>query len=177
MPPYAPEEDSYFLSGFLAEIVKRERPKKVLDMGSGSGIQGETALKSGVGEEDLTLVDEDEKSVENLRKKFPKSLVARSDLFRDLNGNEKHDLMVFNPPYLPENELDGGKDTTGGKRGSETMNEFLRRAKDHLTENGSILILASSFTEGIDFSGYKKELLGEKNLFFEKLSVWKLSPF
>ena len=172
---YVPDEDSYFLAGFLAEIVKREKPKKVLDMGSGSGIQGETALKSGVKREELTLVDEDEKSVEILRKKFPKSPVIKSDLFRDLNGNEKRDLIVFNPPYLPENELDGGKDTTGGKKGSETINRFLRQAKNHLTENGSILILTSSFTKGIDFGGYKKELLGKKNLFFEKLSVWKLS--
>ena len=172
MPIYTPSEDSYFLSKFVREIADKEKPKKVLDMGSGSGIQGETALKSGIKQKDLTLADKDEDAVKVLKKKFPKSEVVYSDLFKNIK--EKYDLIIFNPPYLPRDKFDKEKDTTGGKKGSEIINIFLKKAKEYLTKKGSILLLTSSFTEGIDYRDYRKEILGEENLFFEKLSIWRL---
>jgi len=83
-------------------------------------------------------------------------------------------LIIFNPPYLPREKHDEGKDTTGGKNGSEIINKFLNQAKAHLNKNGKILLLTSSFTKNINWLDYKKELLGTKSLFFEELYVWEL---
>ena len=172
MSVYQPAEDSYFLAGFVGEFVKNYKPKRVLDMGAGSGVQGEVALKSGVADEGLTLVDVDLDVVEVLKKKFPNSDVVCSDLFENVSG--KYDLMIFNPPYLPDDEFDVGRDTAGGEKGSEVLNRFLKCSKDYLDDGGSVLVLVSSFTRDVDFCGYEKEVLGKKKLFFEELCVLRL---
>lgn len=170
---YPPSEDSYFLSEIIKEKISKNKSLKILDMGSGSGIQAETMLNLGIKPQNITLVDINKKAIKELRKKFPKLNAVHSDLFSNIK--DKYDLIIFNPPYLPEHERDMEKDTTGGKKGSETINEFLKQAKEHLSKNGFILLLTSSLTKGIDWNNYKKELIGKKKLFFEELYVWKLS--
>ena len=99
----------------------------------------------------------------------------KSDLFKNISG--RYDLIVFNPPYLPEDKSEPKNSrvaTTGGKKGSEVINKFLIQAKKHLEKNGKIFLLTSSFTKGIDFSGYKRTLLEKRKFFFEKLFVWEL---
>ena len=87
----------------------------------------------------------------------------------------KFDLILFNPPYLPEDKFDKGLDTTGGKNGSEVINKFLIQAKRYLNKNGKILILTSSLTKKINWQIYSKKKLAEKRIFFETLYVWELS--
>lgn len=169
---YLPEEDSYFLSSFLKEEINKKIPKIFLDMGSGSGIQSKTAIESGISQEKIVAVDINEESVNYIRKKFPKIKTIKSDLFENVKG--KFDIIAFNPPYLPKTKYDKQIDTTGGLNGSEIINLFLKQSKNHLTKNGIILILTSSLTKKVNWEGYKKELLGTENLFFEKLFVWKL---
>ena len=169
---YLPEEDSYFLSEFVKEFTEKYKPKKILDMGSGSGIQAEISLKSGAKPENLTLADINKDAIKPLKKKFPKSEVVHSDLFQNIE--KKFDLIIFNPPYLPTSKFDNKTDTTGGRKGSETINKFLKQAEKHLTKKGKILLLTSSFTKGIDFGRYKKNLSGREKLFFEELMVWNL---
>ncbi|MCL5730108.1 MAG: methyltransferase [Candidatus Pacearchaeota archaeon] len=170
---YQPAEDSLFLSKFLKKEIVKIKPKKILDMGSGSGIQAKTCIKSGIKPKQITLADINKSAIDILRKRFPDSKVISSDLFGKIK--ERYDLIVFNPPYLPENEFDREQDTTGGKNGSEVINRFLEQAKDHLLPEGIILILTSSLTKRIDWSGYRKRLLGKKKLFFEELYVWGLN--
>jgi hypothetical protein len=50
----------------------------------------------------------------------------------------------------------------------------LKDAKKYLKERGRIFLLVSSLTYKIDWLNYKKKLIGEKKLFFEKLEVWEL---
>lgn len=173
---YPPAEDSFFLAGFVKNCVAKNKSgagsPKILDMGSGSGIQAEAAISAGIKPENTTLVDKNTSAIKHLKQKFPLSNIVNSDLFSKVKG--KFDLIIFNPPYLPKNKFDSEIDTAGGKRGSETINEFLRRAKSHLEKSGKILLLASSFTKGIKWSGYKKILLGKKKLFFEELYVWEI---
>ncbi len=172
---YQPAEDSFFLNEFVEREMQNLKDKnniKVLDMGSGSGIQGQTCIDLDVSPQNLTLVDINPSSINFLKNKFPMSKIIQSNLFERLK--ERYDIIIFNPPYLPEDKFDKEKDTTGGKRGNEIINEFLRQAKKYLSKSGGILLLTSSFTKNINWQKYKKILLGKKKIFFEDIYVWKL---
>ena len=171
---YQPSEDSFLLSEFVKEEIKKNNITKVLDMGSGQGIQAETSIKSGINPESIVLVDINQEAIKSLKKKFPKSKIILSDLFSGISRKSGFDLIIFNPPYLPENKFDKEPDTSGGKNGSGIINQFLEQAKKYLSENGRILLLTSSFTKGIGWQNYNKELLGKRRIFFENLYVWRL---
>lgn len=174
---YRPREDSYLLADHVRSLVHGE----VLDMGTGSGIQAvEAAAKSGVTR--VVAVDVNPAAAEAAKRRAESRGVAgkikfvASDLFMNVEG--VYDWIVFNPPYLPG---EGGADEAswaGGKTGAETARRFLRDARGHLRENGSILMVYSSHTglTEADFDGYKVEKLGEKRLFFETLSCVALTP-
>ena len=169
---YEPREDSCLLSSVLSAYLKdKERSIKILDMGSGSGIQAETCRKNGF--KNIFAADIDEQAILFLKKK--KFKAVHSNLFSKIKG--KFDLIVFNPPYLPEDKYDLEKDTTGGKKGYETIIKFLKQAKKHLNDNGTILLLFSSFSnpkiikEEAKKLGYEIKLLAKKRMFFEELYV------
>ena len=144
MEIYQPAEDSYFLSSVLTNYLSG-KPKqiKILDMGSGSGIQAQTCKKLGFNK--ILTADINKEAIKNLKKQGFKSV--HSDLFSNINKKEKFDLIIFNPPYLPEHKYDKEKDTTGGKKGFETIIRFLNQARKYLNKNGNILLLFSSFSQ------------------------------
>ncbi|HYD03122.1 MAG TPA: HemK2/MTQ2 family protein methyltransferase [Alphaproteobacteria bacterium] len=184
---YEPEEDSYL----LAQCVKKLSKGNVLDMGAGSGIQGFTALKS----KNVThvlfadinpaaikhiknIVDKDKEDYDSSKI----SLIV-TDLFSNIGKDEytKFDTIIFNPPYLPDDEFDDEKlITTGGKKGWEIYDKFLRQSKLYLTLNGQILLLFSSLTdknkidELVTKHGYGKNMIAKKGLFMEQLYVYLL---
>jgi len=167
---YEPSADSFLLQKYVIKYAKG----KVLDMGTGSGLQALTALKK---TKDVLAVDINKEAVKHVKEKGVK--VVQSDLFSKVKG--KFDLIIFNPPYLPEDTLEDKESqliTTGGKKGYEVLEKFLEQAKEHLTENGQILIVFSSQGGNVKkiFKKlkYKSEVLGEKKLFFEKLTVYLL---
>ncbi len=167
---YEPAEDSLLLQKY----VKKYSLGKVLDMGTGSGIQAITALDK---TRDVLAVDIDRESVDLVKKKGISAKI--SDLFSNIN--EKFDLIIFNPPYLPEDERepeDSALATTGGKKGYEVLERFLKQAKKFLRTKGKILIVVSSLTGDVEklFKKYKFHFrkLEEKKLFFEKLYVYLL---
>ncbi len=169
---YQPAEDSVLLAEFVKKEIKENNLMKVLDMGSGSGIQADVCIASGTNPRNITLADIDRRAAAILKKKFPLSKVICSDLFEKIRG--KFDIIIFNPPYLPDNKFDKKADTSGGKKGSEIINKFLKDAKKYLSEKGKILLITSSFTKNIDWQDYDKELLEKKRVFFEEIYVWKL---
>ena len=170
---YAPAEDSFFLSEFVKEEISVKDQKRILDMGSGSGIQSEAAITAGADPNEITLVDNNPLVVSYLKRKFPRSKVVLSDLFTKVSGG--FDLIVFNPPYLPEDRFDTRKDISGGKYGGEIINRFLKQAHNYLSKKGKILLLTSSLTRKVKWDGYRRELLGRKKIFFEELYVWSLT--
>jgi len=179
MEIYQPAEDSYALSDTIKQFIKKNKPRKdiaILDMGSGSGIQSVTLKKLGF--KNTLAADIDPKAIKHLKKQNIKAI--KSNLFSKINKKIRFDLIVFNPPYLPEHKYDKKPDTTAGKKGYETITHFLKQAKKHLTPDGTILLLFSSLSKPIIIKkearklGYKYKLLNEKNLFFEKLYVYEL---
>ncbi len=116
MKVYSPSEDSFFLSSVLKKFTKNKNIK-ILDLGSGSGIQTRTLIKLGFNPKKISLTDINSFAIKNLKKEFPSSKIIESDLFPKIKT--KFDLIIFNPPYLPENKFDKKPDTSGGKTGDE----------------------------------------------------------
>jgi len=171
---YPPKEDSFFLSEELKKHLKSKNKKiKILDMGTGSGIQAETCF--GLGFKNILCCDIDRESITHAKKLGFKAI--KSNLFNSIKT--RFDLIIFNPPYLPEHKYDREKDTTGGKSGDETILRFLKQAKKHLNKNGEILLLISSLTPtdriAEELEKYNHKIIAEKNIFFEKLKILLLS--
>ncbi len=176
---YSPAEDSHFLAEevkkHLSTIPLKEKQKvKILDMGSGSGIQAETCIKAGIQKKNIITADIDEKSLDHLKSKGFKAI--HSNLFSKIK--QKFDLIIFNPPYLPEHPKEKGKDTSGGKKGYETILRFLKEAKNHLKKQGKILLLFSSLSKPRIIKQYAKKeytiIEIRKKLFFEELYIFEL---
>lgn len=172
---YEPSDDSYFLSEILKKIIKNKNIK-VLEIGSGSGIQAKTLINIGVNPVKIVLTDINPEAIHYLNFNFNKSKIIMSNLFSNII--DKYDFIIFNPPYLPEDKLepeDSKLATTSGKTGSKIINKFLRQAKKYLRKGGKIILLTSSLTKHINWLDYRKKLLGKKKLFFEKLYAWELT--
>ena len=181
---YPPREDSCLLSEVLKkEILKLKKSDKknfkFLDMGAGTGIQGETLINKGINPKNTAFADINPDAIKHLKIQFPKSKIIHSDLFSKIKKSSKFNIIVFNPPYLPKDKsnFDKGKDTTGGKKGNEIIIKFLKQAKNHLNTDGKIYLLTSSLTPKINFKkiGYNSRLIAKKKLFFEELFVLVLT--
>jgi|SRR3989338_4059515 len=179
METYQPAEDSYLLSETLKEYLKNKKLIKILDMGSGSGIQAQTCKELGF--KNILCADINQEAVDYLKSKKLKSI--KSDLFSNIKKQEKFDLIIFNPPYLPEDKLepeDSRTNTTAGKKGCEIIIKFLKQAKSHLLKEGVILLLFSSFSQPEIIKkqakdlGYNLKQLSSKKLFFEELFVYEI---
>ncbi len=208
MSIYQPAEDSYLMSRILKEylppILKQNPNLKFLEIGAGSGIHLQTALNLGVKLEKIFSSDIDKKSVAHCSSlgfncihsdlfeafndiRFPSEAVEEIVQPRQEGSLQKKpqvsfDVIVFNPPYLPEDAREPNssrKDTTAGKKGNEIILRFLQSAKSHLTKNGKIFLITSSLSENVNFSqlGYEAREIGCEKLFFERLCVWELTIF
>lgn len=177
MEVYRPAEDSYLLAKYVEKLVHG----RVLDMGTGSGIQAVTAAKK-TEVTHVTAVDLNPAALDSAREMAGEEGILGkidfllSDLFE--NVSSCFDWILFNTPYLPsEGEVDEIS-WAGGPTGSEVIKRFLKNSTRFLSEGGSILMLYSSHSNMVDddFNGFKIEMLKEKSLFFEKMYCVRLSP-
>lgn len=173
---YEPAEDSFLLE---KEVRKCSRGKKVLDVGCGSGILSLAAREGGAAE--VLAVDINPEAVKEIKKKGIEAI--ESDLFSAISPEEKFDLIVFNPPYLPydaREDRESARITSGGKRGDEIIIRFLENAGEHLSKDGLILLLVSSLTPSkriLDVLSKKKleeKVVASQKVFMETLEVWEI---
>lgn len=170
MTVYTPGEDSYLLEKFLEELDLEG--KKVLDMGTGSGILAVKAAEKGA---DVTAADINSEAVEEARENVIQEGLedridfVQSDLFENIDRT--FDLITFNPPYLPGEKGVGDEEIWhGGEKGIELTEEFLSQARNHLTESGECLIIISSRADSEALvEEYSLEIVDERNLWFETL--------
>ncbi len=177
---YEPREDSYQ----ILESVKKYAKGVVLDIGTGSGILAIEASKTAdfvygadINETALEYAEKQARGIKNIK-------FIKSDVFNYFKKhNQTFDLIVFNPPYLPEDKRepkDSKLQTTGGKKGYEILERFLSEAGNFLKPKGKVIILFSSLTgkkeveKSIKQNNFNFEKLAEEKCSFEKLYVYLL---
>ena len=170
---YEPKEDSILLAGEVRKYAKG----LCLDIGTGSGIQALEAAKQK--EVKKVLACDIQKGVVNCCRtkiKNKKITFAVSNLFSNIKG--RFDTIIFNPPYLPDDEISKDIALYGGKEGYELLDRFFSEAGAYLAKDGIILIVFSSLTkkDKVDES-IKKRLfefneLASMKIFFETLYVY-----
>lgn len=167
---YIPSDDSLL----LAESVAKYTGKSALEIGIGSGI----VLR--ILHENFEVVAGTDIDFESLR--HCKNNISNGIYLVCCDAAStfhcKFDLIVSNPPYLPEENNEGHDSAIhGGYDGTGTILHFIKSATSVLAENGKMLVLVSSLSDRtkIDKSiiqmKLKKRTLGEKKLFFETLAI------
>ncbi len=197
---YEPMEDSFL----LAEHVKKYSNGFVLDVGTGSGIQAIAASEKAklvigidISRDAIKLAKENafKQNVKNIcffesslfdlfkkiqaKKQFKNNFLKENEKIHDfLEKKILFDLIIFNPPYLPQDKCIEDKSIYGGKKGHEALERFLSEASEYLKENGKILIVFSSLTkkkkvdELLKNYCFEFKKIDEKKLFFETLFVY-----
>ena len=177
MEVYRPAEDSYLLAKYVEKLVQG----RVLDMGTGSGIQAVTAAKK-ENVTHVTAVDLNPAALESAKKRAEDEGVSEevdfllSDLYENVSCC--FDWILFNTPYLPSEGEADEISWAGGLTGSEIIKRFLKDSSRFLTKGGSILMLYSSLSNinKEDLVEFECILLEEKSLFFEKMYCVRLNP-
>jgi release factor glutamine methyltransferase len=171
---YIPAEDSYL----LAETVKLYSGENALEIGVGTGIVLDklcNSFKVVIGTDihfDSLIFCHN-----NLSKTV--SLVC-CDAASALTG--KFDLIVSNPPYLPQDNS-GTSDPAvyGGLYGYELVLHFVRSSLPLLNIQGKILIVVSNLSDIIQINSLVEpmnldvRIVGRRKLFFETLYVFEIS--
>lgn len=178
---YEPRDDSFLIAD---EIYKHELSgKKVLDVGTGCGILAIISAKEGA--EKVIATDVNSSALADARMNARIQGVEdriefrKSDIFSDIN--EKFDLIVSNPPYLPveRGEVldDLARAWDGGQDGRVFIDRFLAEFKSHLTPTGSYIMVHSSLADNnrtlkiLKKSGLTANLVSSKRIQFEELVV------
>lgn len=187
---YMPEDDSYL----LLETIKKESNlsnKIILEMGAGSGVISidlsyivKKVYAVDLDKDSMTYIKKEIKKINSNKTKSIKNIqLINSDLFSNVNKELRFDMIVFNPPYLPnEKKIKNDIALNGGSEGNEIIIKFLEQAKDYLNVNGEIILLFSSFSKRnkilktAESLNYSYKLLSKKIIFFEKLYVYKFKP-
>ena len=120
--------------------------------------------------------------VDNKLEVYNKKKVKNKEKRITLNKKQiKFDLIVFNPPYLPQELKVKDLTTEGGKKGYEVIEKFINNVSDYLKKEGKVLLLFSSLTgkkkvnDLILKNNLKFVELEKKHIFFEDLIVYYIS--
>ena len=171
---YHPSDDSLLILSVVSDLVLEG--KRVLDVGTGSGLLGLYCAMQGA---TVTVTDIDVVAIRHIIEAAEKLGVTVNanvgDLFSDLVG--QFDLILFNPPYLPSLDV-SDRAVDGGLKGRDLINRFLHDLPKHLDKQGTALLVVSSLNEPaslieahpeLQFSIVKKHMM-----FFEELQVLSL---
>ena len=143
---YSPDEDTFL----LLENIEPGAGTNFLEVGVGTGLVSICAARRGarVWGTDINPV-----AVENARHNavMNGATFVNGDLLGSLEGS--YDMIVFNPPYLPQG-LGGGdggdisaderSNLIGGSVGTEIADRFLSGCKGRLREGGRIYLVVST---------------------------------
>jgi release factor glutamine methyltransferase len=158
----------------LADCIKQYRGRQALEIGVGSGLLLNVLEKNfaSVAGSDIDL-----RALEHCRGRSG-AMLACCDAASAFAG--LFDLIVSNPPYLPNDKV---RDTTvhGGPAGIETTIHFIQSALPLLAHDGRMLFVLSSLADSsaldrlVTEKNMRNKVIREKRLFYETLSVVELN--
>lgn len=177
---YPPSEDTYL----LLDSIHITSDDEFLEVGCGAGLitlEGAEKARSAVSI-DISL-DAVRNTKENLRRNGleQKCAVFQSDLLTSFNSSAKFSLIVFNPPYLPDDDMSTNLDHAliGGHTGAEVTQRFILQVANHLIKDGCVFVVVSALADSEAIRktmincGLSVETVAEEPLFFEKIQVFK----
>ena len=178
---YEPLEDSYLMADALEAEMKRRTFKSILDMGTGCGFLAIIAKFLSPASA-VVAVDKSYEAIEiaqeNARRNGMDIDFEVSDLFQFVTG--KYDLIIFNPPYLRPIKEDVKAKNSGMWADTGVIQRFLISARRYLKPDGIILLLLSSLSDPAILEAARKHwkirMLAKKDLDFEQIFVFELSP-
>ncbi|MEM2874749.1 MAG: class I SAM-dependent methyltransferase [Candidatus Hadarchaeales archaeon] len=179
---YEPAEDSLM----IAENISVCAGEVVLDIGTGCGLLAILAARMGGR---VVATDVNPLAIacarENARTQgvLDRVDLRLGDLFEPV-GDERFDLVLFNPPYLPVSPDERTGDLLelawdGGKTGRSVLDRFLKELPDHMNPGGRALFVQSSLTgehdtaEAIEKSGLRWRVISRKKFSFEELMLFR----
>jgi release factor glutamine methyltransferase len=170
---YPPSEDTYLLRDAALDDVRSD--DVVLEVGTGSGVVAEALAKEA---RCVVATDVNPDAVRAARQRGVSAV--RTDLAAALDA--QFDLVVFNPPYLPDEERtpdDALSDALGGgETGREVAERFLDSVPRVLAPNGRVLMIASSLS-GVEVfeerDDYEASRADSDRYFFEEIVVLRLT--
>jgi len=167
---YVPSDDTFL----LADCIKQYRGRQALEIGVGSGLLLNLLEKNfaSVAGSDIDL-----RALEHCRGRS-RAMLACCDAASAFAG--MFDLIVSNPPYLPDDKV---RETTvhGGPAGIETTIHFIQSALPLLAHDGRMLFVISSLADSsaldrlVTEKNMRAKVRREKRLFYETLSVVELN--
>jgi release factor glutamine methyltransferase len=147
---YEPAEDSFL----FAEKLDVKVGDRVLDMGTGCGLLGVLSAERAI---EVVGVDINPHALHCAEKNAELNNVVngvsfiQGDLFGPLKETKKFDLILFNAPYLPENENISlswiERAWVGGSNGRSVIDAFLSKVANHLSKTGRLLLLQSTLSD------------------------------
>ncbi|MFW5965835.1 MAG: HemK2/MTQ2 family protein methyltransferase [Halodesulfurarchaeum sp.] len=177
---YEPAEDSRLLAKAARDVVGPA--DRVLEVGTGSGfVADRLAEKTG-----CRILGSDVNPEACHRARERGVSVVRANLVEPFRP-ESFDVIVFNPPYLPEVEEAARDDwmeraLTAGETGRAVIDPFLETVSCVIAPAGVVLLVASTLTdlsavrETARSNGFVVETVREESFPFERLEVLKLTP-
>lgn len=175
-----PRDETEILVRKTVDIIKENHFKTVLDIGTGSGCIACMVAKhtnaTVIGADiSFEAIETAFKNMENL-KLFNRALFRKSDLFSMIREDEKFDVIVSNPPYIPlsmkrniQKEVRFEPDTalyTKDEKGLEFYEKIIKESPKYLNEKGYLL-----FELGINESLEVAQIM--KNTGFKNIQIVK----
>lgn len=147
---YEPAEDSFL----FAENLVVPRDACAIDIGTGCGIlailvaeKAKSVLASDVNPHALRCAEENAR-LNDVKDKFE---LVRGDLFTPIRIGKRFDLITFNAPYLPSDDIEDdswlARAWTGGVAGRQVIDHFIFQAPKHLQRHGCILMMQSTLSD------------------------------
>jgi release factor glutamine methyltransferase len=171
---YLPSEDTFL----LADCIRQYSGRWALEIGVGSG------LLLSILEKNFAYVagsDIDLRALQHSKQRSSKALLVCCDAASAFCTG-KFDLIVSNPPYLPDDYNIRDLTLHGGPKGIETTIHFVNSALPLLAREGKMLLVISSIADSsaaldnvVEKNKVHKKVVGEKRLFYETLSIVQLS--
>lgn len=175
---YPPSADTYL----LLDSIETKPDDVLLEVGCGSGYITVNLCEKVLKTVALDISDAAVRNtLENIERNHLQNRcdVIQSDLFSAFTPRYKFSLIIFNPPYLPQDEFKTSLDhaLVGGETGIELTEEFLNQAVKHLQPGGRIYVIVTSVSDVEKIKSVMSDhslaptIVGKSSLFFEKIMV------